>query len=158
MKILISTQTTIDPILLEQLVQLPNASIFLSLCREDTLRIMREARPEILITDQTLTSPRLLFRLAGCNFKPRVYLYIKTGAKPGDYLLTQYQGTKGDGSGSPVCVDLLTWAEHEEDQLQFDINHHPIDKRLHKHGRPVSKIGAKQPAAILAVPGKRRSR
>jgi hypothetical protein len=89
MNILIGTMTAIDPILVEQLVQLPDASIHLSLSNDETSRLIREVSPEILITDRSFTPDAQLNKLLADHEGMEIYLYKQQDTESGKYSLTR---------------------------------------------------------------------
>lgn len=95
MNILISSNTALDPALVEQLVQMPDSSIYLSLSQEDTFRILNEAKPAILITDGYLTPFYMLTKLINDNTGMEVFIYEKNNSESGDYSLTKLSAEAG---------------------------------------------------------------
>jgi hypothetical protein len=90
MNILINAANTLDPILMEKLAALPETSIYLSLSPEDTLRILQETHPEVLITDGRLTSASFLRRIQAIFPEVEIYLSEDTGTGSGNCSLVRY--------------------------------------------------------------------
>jgi hypothetical protein len=94
MNILINAVNAIDPILMEELVNLPETSIYLSLSLKDTMRILNETHPEVLITDRKLTSTPFLDQVTALFPELEIYLYDKAGTEPGDCALIRHPKPK----------------------------------------------------------------
>jgi len=107
MNILINAFDAIDPVLMEELVSLPETSIYLSLSMQDTMRILHENHPEILITDKQLTPDEFLSQLTADFPELEIYLYDKTAPKSGTCSLIPFPKT-GHAGLSGKQAEMLT--------------------------------------------------
>jgi hypothetical protein len=102
MNILINKVRDMNPILVKKLASMPDISIYLSLSYKDTMRILKETSPEILITDRENTDEMFLTYVL-MSF-PKVDIYL-------------YDNSKKQGGKGPLLlfpVDSITSLQHNQ--------------------------------------------
>ena len=77
MNILLSSGAGINEELMGRLTALPDTSIYLSLSWEDSLRIVREIKPEILIIGSTPADELLTQELSNSHPELEIYVFKK---------------------------------------------------------------------------------
>jgi hypothetical protein len=78
MNILINKVRDMNPILVKKLASMPDISIYLSLSYKDTMRILKETSPEILITDRENTDEMFLTYVLMSFPKVWIFSLIRT--------------------------------------------------------------------------------
>ncbi len=90
MNILINSSIPLDPVLVDKLARLPQISIYLALSLEDALRILRENRPEIMITDIYMATSELFRQIEDSYPEIEIYLYKTSSLLSDTYVLLPY--------------------------------------------------------------------
>jgi len=106
MNILLSSGAGRNEKLVERLAALPDTSIYLSLSREDSLRIIREIKPEILIIGSTPADELLTQELSNSHPELEIYIYKKQKPHTTSYKLVTYSGSKAVEQRKPITKIL----------------------------------------------------
>jgi hypothetical protein len=134
MNILIDSVRAVDPILIEELVSLQETNIYLSISVKDTLRILHEISPELLIIDKVNLKHSLLSNVRDLFPKLEIYLYDKISKKRGVCRLVRF--SKRNEAVLPLqheglkAFERLCHPHLKTDDYEMNTNYSPTKGRL----------------------------
>jgi hypothetical protein len=134
MNILIDTVRAADPILIEELVSLPETNIYLSISAKDTLRILHEISPELLITNKVNLKHGFLSNVRDHFPKLEIYLYDTISKKRGVCRLVRY--SKRNEAVLPmrheglIAFERLCRPHHKTNDYEINAYYLPKKRRL----------------------------